>query len=203
LNSKSSIRQEIRAQRRQLPELDRLYAASAVLTQLRRIPVFLKARNISVYLANDGELSLDQVVDSIWQRKKRAYLPVLFGRKSRIMHFARFHEKTIFKLNRFGILEPNIKIKRQLKPHQLDLVLMPLVAFDINGNRIGMGGGFYDKTFSYLRNRNSWRKPKLIGIAYDFQEVESLPDDPWDIPLDFIVTESRSIKVDKKQCSIG
>ena len=199
MNSKSSIRREIRAQRRQLPEDDQLIAASYVLRQLRRLPIFLHANRVSVYLANDGELALDKAVDFLWARKKQTFLPVLFGRKSRLMHFARFHEKSIFKLNRFGILEPNIKIRRQLKPQQLDLVLLPLVAFDCNGNRIGMGGGFYDKTLSYLSHRKTWRKPKLIGIAYDFQEVENLPDDPWDVPLDYIVTESRSIKVENKK----
>lgn len=196
--SKAAIRREIRAQRRQLSVGEQQLAAKQVLLQLRKISSFIIAQRLAVYLANDGELPLDKVVDHIWGRKKQSYLPVLFGRKSRIMHFAHFHPKSRFKLNRYGIMEPAIKIRRQLKPQQLDLVLMPLVAFDSSGNRLGMGGGFYDKTFSYLRRRNSWRKPKLIGIAYDFQQVDALPDDPWDVPVDYIVTESKVMKVAKR-----
>lgn len=99
------------------------------------------------------------------------------------------------KPNQYGISEPDIPISHQLKPIELDIVLMPLVAFDLNGNRLGMGGGFYDRSFSFLMRRKSNKKPRLIGVAYDFQEIETLDSDSWDVPLDAVVTESRLIKI--------
>ncbi len=194
LITKKSIRQKIRAQRRQLTAIQRQSAGLEVLRQLRRLPGFLTCKKIGAYIANDGELPLDYVVDFFWERKKNSYLPALFGKNTRLMHFGHFSKNSQFTLNRYGIPEPSSHIRRQLKPQQLDLVLLPLVAFDANGNRLGMGGGFYDKTFAYLRRRTNWRKPKLIGIAYDFQEAEHLPSEPWDVPLDYIVTQSRIIK---------
>ncbi|MDX1812838.1 MAG: 5-formyltetrahydrofolate cyclo-ligase, partial [Gammaproteobacteria bacterium] len=198
VTSKATIRKEIRARRQSLSETERRFAAAGVLQQLRKISCFRIANKVSVYLANDGELPLELVVDFLWTRNKRVFLPVLFGRKSRLMHFARFAKDSRFKLNRFGILEPDLPIRRQLKPQNMDVILMPLVAFDRAGNRLGMGGGFYDKTFAYLRNRRRWYKPHLIGIAYDLQEVNSLPGDKWDVPPDYIVTESKTIKVSKR-----
>jgi len=71
----------------------------------------------------------------------------------------------------------------------LDIALVPLVAFDDYGRRLGMGGGYYDRTFAYLRHREHWRRPKLIGVAFEFQRVAELPAQPWDVPLDGIITE--------------
>ena len=93
--------------------------------------------------------------------------------------------------NRFGIPEPDVAPEARCRPRDLDLVLMPLVAFDASGNRLGMGGGFYDRTFSYLRNRTFWKKPMLLGVAYEFQRLETIASHPWDIPLQGIATEKR------------
>lgn len=195
MSSKKKIRLGIRQQRQALSEVQQRDAGADVLTQLRKIPFFIRANKISVYLANDGELPLDYIVDFCWIRNKFCYLPVLFGKNTRRMHFAPFAADSSLVMNSYGIPEPDVKIKNQLKPQQLDLILLPLVAFDANGNRLGMGGGFYDKTFEFLRRRKIWRKPKLVGVAYDFQQVENLPTDKWDVPLDYIVTETRIIKI--------
>jgi 5-formyltetrahydrofolate cyclo-ligase len=93
--------------------------------------------------------------------------------------------------NRFGIPEPRVLPRRRVPPWRLDLILVPLVGFDSAGNRLGMGGGFYDQTLAFLQRRSHWRKPRLLGIAYDFQQLDQLPAEPWDIPLDGIATESR------------
>jgi 5-formyltetrahydrofolate cyclo-ligase len=95
--------------------------------------------------------------------------------------------------NRYGILEPPINNQRLTPTWSLDLVLMPLVAFDAKGNRLGMGAGFYDRTFD-VHNHPYRPKPKLLGLAYDFQETSGLKPEPWDVPLDYIVTPSRIIK---------
>jgi len=85
--------------------------------------------------------------------------------------------------------------ERQFKPHALDLILLPLVAFDKSGHRLGMGGGYYDRTLAFLAHRRLWRKPHLLGTAYQFQQLETLPTQPWDIPLDGIATEQGVLRV--------
>ena len=173
---------------------DQQSSGLSVLTQLKKFHRYQSSKKTAIYLANDGELPLNSIADDIWKRKQVCLLPVIFGYESRKMHFAAYNKKTVFSENRYGISEPNLPIKKQTNPMQLDIVLMPLVAFDVQGNRIGMGGGFYDRSFEFLKHRKSWRKPYLIGVAYDFQEVKILQKDDWDIPLDAIVTPSRLLK---------
>jgi len=195
LNSKQNIRKQIRAKRQSLSDFDQQSAGLAVFEQLKKFHRYQSAKRTAIYLANDGELPLTAVANNIWQRKQGCYLPVIFGYRHRKMHFAPYDRKTDFFANRYGIPEPNLHIKKQIKPMDLDLVLMPLVAFDKVGNRVGMGGGFYDRSFAFLKRRQCWKKPCLVGVAYDFQELESLQKDDWDIPLDAIVTPSRLIKL--------
>lgn len=76
-------------------------------------------------------------------------------------------------------------------PWGLDLIILPLVAFDLSGNRLGMGGGFYDRTLSFKHQRCHWKGPKLIGIAHELQRVDLLPVNDWDIPLDAVITEQK------------
>ena len=76
----------------------------------------------------------------------------------------------------------------------MDVILMPLVGFDKHKNRLGMGGGFYDKTLSFHNKLKEFRVPKLFGLAFDSQEVDQLTSQPWDVPVDGIVTPSRFIK---------
>ena len=101
-----------------------------------------------------------------------------------------YTETTPMAVNYFGIPEPDISPRKRCPPRALDVVLMPLVAFDESGNRLGMGGGFYDQTFSYKSRAANVSKPLLIGVAYEFQRVDLLPTNWWDIGLDGIVTEN-------------
>ncbi len=93
--------------------------------------------------------------------------------------------------NRFGIPEPIARGRRLTLPWNLDLLLMPLVGFDTDCHRLGMGGGFYDRTLAYLRLRRSWRRPRLLGLAHDCQRIERIEPRPWDIPLESVITECR------------
>jgi 5-formyltetrahydrofolate cyclo-ligase len=91
--------------------------------------------------------------------------------------------------NRFRILEPRVNARRQRKVWALDLVLLPLVGFDDTGGRLGMGGGFYDRSLAYLARRKSWRKPALLGLAHECQKVDRLAQASWDVPLAGTVTD--------------
>ena len=91
--------------------------------------------------------------------------------------------------NRYGIPEPDRPIRQRIRAASLDLIVAPLVAFDIYGNRLGMGGGFYDRTLAFLKRRGSWRKPVVVGVAYEFQKVQRLTAQPWDVPMHAIATD--------------
>ena len=92
-------------------------------------------------------------------------------------------------LNRFGISEPDTNQAKEIPIQSLDIILIPLVVFDQSCNRIGMGSGFYDKALSALDN--SKKKTYLIGLAYEFQKVDQIEPNKWDIPLDYVVTEKK------------
>jgi 5-formyltetrahydrofolate cyclo-ligase len=189
--SKSDLRKEIRAQRRSLSLHQRSEAAYALFNLFRKTKLFRASRNIAMYLPNDGEIDLWPLIEKSWKLNKRVFLPALHRPGFDRMHFLRFNYKTRLVHNRFGIAEPSFPGSKTIRHQALDVVLMPLVAFDTNGNRLGMGGGYYDRTFAYLNTRTKWNKPKLIGTAYDFQKVDKLSNDPWDVPLDGIITPTQ------------
>ena len=105
------------------------------------------------------------------------------------MLFVRFDRGTPLRRNRFGIPEP-VPDRASLIPARLfDVVLLPLVAVDAHGWRLGSGAGYYDRYFKHLRSGRRWRKPRLIGVGYDFQRVPRLDAAPWDVPLDAVITD--------------
>jgi len=119
---------------------------------------------------------------------KHCYLPVISKITNNRLGFTSYLKHEKLNINQYGILEP--QICHQTPPWAINLLLLPLVAFDNSGNRLGMGGGYYDRTLAYLQQRNHWQTPILMGVAYDFQKVSELSSRPWDIPMDGVVTES-------------
>ncbi|MDH5729666.1 MAG: 5-formyltetrahydrofolate cyclo-ligase [Gammaproteobacteria bacterium] len=185
---KKNIRQSIRAQRRALSNAEQQLAALAVRDHLNHWSEFRRAKRLAFYLANDGEVQTDAAIDLAWSRKQSVFLPVIQSFHFNRMRFSGFTKKTILSANRFGILEPVHKTVALQTVMSLHMVFMPLVAFDAKGARLGMGGGFYDRSFAFLLNRQSWRQPKLIGLAHDFQQVQQLQMEAWDVPLHAVVT---------------
>lgn len=186
---KSDLRQNLRARRRALSADEQRQAARRLAVNLTGTRLFLTSRRVACYLPNDGEIDSAPVIEHIRRLRKTLYLPVL----SRLSHdrlwFAEAGVKTKLTPNRFGIPEPVVQSRDLVRAQELDLILLPLVGFDDQGNRLGMGGGFYDRSLEFLRHRNHWRKPHLLGIAYDFQRVNGLAADPWDIPLQGVITD--------------
>lgn len=188
------IRRHMRQQRRSLSPRERRQHAANLLTTLKKQLWFHRARHIALYLANDGEMDPQPVIDHCWAQGKTVYLPVLHPVRKNRLWFTEYRPDTPMCKNRFGIPEPVHPHTRKHHAWSLDLVLMPLVAFDGKGNRLGMGGGFYDRTFerlnSHLKKRQSHfsGQCRLIGLAYDFQQVEQLPHQHWDVPLYGIAT---------------
>jgi len=185
-----ALRQQIRSQRRALSDLEREQAAFLLCERISASRIFQQSKHIAFYLTNDGEMDLSLLIQHAWQQGKKCYLPVLAEPNTQRLWFIPYSPETKLRNNRFGIPEPIHSSRTRLrKTLSLDLVLMPLVAFDLEGNRMGMGGGFYDRTLAYLRQRKFWHKPNLLGIAYDFQKQKQLTANPWDIPMQAIATE--------------
>lgn len=186
----ASLRREMRARRIALTSDETLQAAARIAGHLATQPVFLCSRRIAAYLPVAGEADPRPLIQRAWELGKSVYLPALVPFGANRLWFLPFGPKTKLVYNRYGIPEPEVSPRKRIRPTILDLVLTPLVAFDPAGNRVGMGGGFYDNSFAFLRNRTIWRKPALLGIAYEFQRVDRLSPQPWDIPLAGAVTEA-------------
>ncbi|MDX1655264.1 MAG: 5-formyltetrahydrofolate cyclo-ligase [Candidatus Competibacteraceae bacterium] len=185
----NELRRLIRTRRRELSPHQRQQAARELARRVASLQLFQHARHIAAYLAFDGEMDPAPLVERAWSMGKEVYLPVLMGHPARMV-FAPFEPGTTFETNRFGIPEPRLAEERHLPAQRLDLVLTPLVAFTFDGTRMGMGGGFYDRTFAFLTNPEHLHKPRLLGLAYELQQVEGLVRQPWDVPLDGIATEA-------------
>lgn len=184
--ARRQLRRDLRAQRRALPAAVRAEADRAILATIKALPEYRRARRIALFLAFDGEPSLSPLVAAAWRQRKRLYVPVVRGNT---MTFAELAADAKLAANVFGILEP--KLGAKIDVHKLDLVLTPLVAFDDHGVRIGVGRGYYDRAFHFLRHRSIWRRPKLLGVAYELQRVAPLMPSSWDVPLFGVVTESK------------
>lgn len=189
----------MRAERRALSEAQRDHAARRLSSHIHSLLSFKHGQRLAFYIANDGELSPKYAITRILKQRRQCFLPMVHGCKLNRMRFAPFDEKTQLIKNRYGIPEPKIHYGHLSLPYNLTTVFMPLVAFDKQGNRLGMGGGYYDRTFAYLRRHKHVQRPRLVGVAYDFQEVDLLPVEPWDVPLDAIITESRIIEFNKEK----
>lgn len=184
------IRQDIREKRRQLNPQQQQQHAQALSHHVCRSRLFQNAKRIACYLPADGEIDPLPIIQTAWQRKKDVYLPILSPTHQRL-YFALYSENSKMKNNRFGIEEPDVHPSTWLNASQMGLILLPLVAFDVQGNRLGMGGGFYDRSLNFKRYQPQSSRPYLIGLAHECQQVEILPCESWDVPLNTVATELR------------
>ncbi|WP_111639433.1 5-formyltetrahydrofolate cyclo-ligase [Marinomonas shanghaiensis] len=190
LDPRQTLRRQLRQTRRSLSDDEQLNAAMALLKGFKEQLSSLnltKINRVALYLSNDGEISPHILCEYCWQQNIETYLPVVQGKQ---LAFARYSADSIWQENIFGIKEP--MTAEYLTGNELDVVLLPLVGFDCQGGRLGMGGGFYDRTFA---NKSVNTPPKLIGLAHDCQEVKSLPIEGWDVPLQAILTPNKVVIV--------
>lgn len=192
MNNHQKIRQLKRAARNNLSPAEHNACSLTIIDNIMTTQRYQNSQHIALYLPNDGEPDLTPLIETIWTSRKTCYLPVLGPRFESRLFFQAYDMNTKLVLNRFGIPQPANNCNSQcIKSYALDLVLMPLVAFDDAGHRLGMGGGFYDKTFAYRQYRQFWQKPHLMGVAFESQRVTKLKSEKWDIPLDSISTEQQ------------
>ena len=195
----SEIRISIREKRRQMDASVRAERSEQICRTIADRADFRAATNVAVFLAFDGEPDLSSLISVAWDREQHVFLPIVHG-KGQPMTFAAYDPSTKMVANRLGILEPDRSTSQLIEPAELDCVLTPLVAFDPNCHRIGVGGGFYDRTFAFKRTDSEMQnekakkavKPTMIGVAFDLQKIELIEPQPWDVQLDTVVTENQT-----------
>ena len=182
------IRNIIKEKRSQLSEKELSLTSKAITERIRSFKFPKELTKIGIYYAVNNEVDVHPLCKILWQESKRVYLPIVEKKK---LLFGEYRNTSNLKNNRFKIPEPIVGLESQISAFELDLIFMPLVAFDPMGNRIGMGGGFYDRTLDNKQLDNDLKKPILVGVAYEFQKQNQIQPNPWDIPLDMIFTESK------------
>lgn len=185
----STPRQYFRKQRNNLSLWQQAANAQALSQHIALFLKLKKIKNIAIYLPADGELSPLHLLKSLNFKGVNFYLPILSKLSFQGLKFALYDEQSIFKPNRFKINEPVVHPKQLKHAAALDVIFLPLVAYDLNGNRLGMGGGFYDRALQIRQRRKHWKKPLLIGLAHTVQRSALIDSERWDVALDGIATE--------------
>ncbi len=178
-----AVRQTMLRRRRRIPYGAQLRASHSLATNIVKTAVYQQSQHIAFYWAVAGEISVQTVLKQAWKDQKTCYLPVI---DDKTLVFVNVTPATRMELNRFSIPEPTAG--GLIVPPALDLVLTPLVAFDRQCHRIGMGGGFYDRTFAVCKNTVHHR-PFMMGVAHYCQQTSAITPASWDITLDSVVTD--------------
>ncbi len=164
-----------------------------IVETVKSCEAYLYASKIGTYYSVRGEADPANLITEVKKESsnKSFYLPVLSSDKQQGLLFGQLTSNTEFKKNKFSIPEPIFQESDLLSGEHLDLVLVPLLGFDKHGNRLGMGGGFYDRCFAFKKQKKN--TTLLMGFAYDFQEIDKLSPESWDVRLDLIATETQLI----------
>lgn len=188
---RNQLRQLIRQRRQALSQEQQQLAAIELVRQFSSQPQLTKLQHIALYLSNDGELDTAPLIQALWQQGKSLYLPILHPHKPGFLVFQQYRSDTPMISNKFGILEPVLDVTQLKSLPEIEMIGLPLVAFDNQGNRMGMGGGFYDRT---LANAVFCQPaPLLVGLAHQCQQVDQVPVESWDVPLDLVVTPEQLV----------
>lgn len=190
-DSRALLRARMSVRRNELDARQRVAAAAGVLHSLEALPEFRTARNVAGYWAVRGELPLNLVVAALTRRGQHYFLPVLGH--ARQLQFAEYRDGTAIASNRVGIPEPQADVSERCTARDLDLIVLPLLAFDRAGHRLGTGGGWYDTSLAFVRTAARPARPLLVGAGYAFQEAPAIPVEPWDVPLDCVATDAELI----------
>ncbi|KAE9542252.1 5-formyltetrahydrofolate cyclo-ligase [Ursidibacter maritimus] len=178
---RNQLRKQMRAKRQALTLDEQRFAAQNIIPKSLELIEHYAAQHLAFYLPFNGEISPLPLIEKLRSIGKKIYLPVLHPFSSHQLLFLRFDDKSDLSSNRFGILEPKLDVRKVLPISELEMIFVPLVACDTQGNRLGMGGGFYDRTLSQAKHLIS------VGLAHQCQQLECLPLESWDEPLDYIV----------------
>jgi len=196
---KIKIRSSLREQRQTLSLTTIKFSAEKVAAQVTELPEFQGSHHIGIYLSNEGELDTEPLVTLAHQSNKQIYLPITPKSKGEPLSFYHYTPGDELIPNKYGIYEPNISLQKPIMTNILDIVFLPLVAFDKKCNRIGRGAGHYDSTFAFSKN-HALKKTILVGLAYEFQKIPEITPSDWDVPLDYVITELQIYRSNFEKC---
>lgn len=182
-NLKAKIRREMRQRRALLSDQEQKQSGTLLARFFASSKLKIRAPKIGLFIPHRGEIN----VLALLKHCRQPFVPALPALRSGRLQFHGLLFPGEWRRNRYGI--PEYIGRRSCPIQHLDVLVLPLVACDLAGRRLGMGGGYYDRALAYLRHRRYWRRPMLIGAAYYWQLVEQLPADAWDIPLDALLTD--------------
>lgn len=191
VSQRNALRKLLRSRRKQMSILAQTQASQSISAKLCQHPKIKSASTIALYLANDGELDLSIFSQWCWRQGKKLYLPVLHPFCNGHLLFLHYRQNSPLITNIYGIKEPKLDVTKVLPLNELDVLITPLVAFDQLGNRLGMGGGFYDRTLSHWqKHQQQLNTNKLypLGVAHHCQQIDLVPTEHWDIPLPEILS---------------
>ncbi len=183
-NDEASLRDILRARRRAIPAGDRIAAAERLAAHLLSLPFLPATGHVAGYWAMDGEIALHAFQLALPSTLTYC-LPVLGPEKC--LRFAPWRPGQPLAGNRYGIPEPDVDASMLIAPETMALVVVPLVGFDNHGQRLGMGGGWYDRSFAFRQRQPA--PPWLVGAAFGVQRVEALAHQHWDVGLDAVCSE--------------
>lgn len=186
---KKALRAALRARRKSVDRLERRRAARQLVRWALHHRLLARGKWLGFYLPAKAEVDVTPLLIRAMAMGARCFLPVVPGRGRRKLWFSQYGARAEWVLNRYGIPENRHPLATTLRASRLQTLFTPLLGFDARGYRIGMGGGYYDATLAHLRQSSRWRRPRVIGVAFSLQEVEWAPNDPWDVPLDGVLTE--------------
>ncbi|MDO9226102.1 MAG: 5-formyltetrahydrofolate cyclo-ligase [Pseudomonadota bacterium] len=186
---KSAIRRRLREIRRAHAAAARRTASQALVRLALRHRLLAKGRRVGLYIPSNSEIDVHPLLSRARAMGSSCFLPIVPRPGRKRMWFSEMGPYPIWVLNRYGIPENRHPLAKRVRAQRLDLLFMPLLGFDSRGFRLGMGGGYYDASLAYLKRFRHWKKPRVVGVAFSDQEVEYLPNDVWDIPLDAVLTE--------------
>ncbi|MDG2047766.1 MAG: 5-formyltetrahydrofolate cyclo-ligase [Halioglobus sp.] len=176
---KARLRNDLRQCRNDLSAAQQTTAAQALILSIMTLPNWASAQRVALYLAADGEIGTGTLESAARSLNKALFLPVITDDR---LCFAQWHKEVCLSSNRYNIPEPP-KGALRCPASDLDIIFIPTVGWDERGGRIGMGGGFYDRTLSGIAG------PLLVGLAHDNQQVDEIPLERWDIALDYVATD--------------
>lgn len=182
------LRKQLRQQRRQVNRFQHRQAEQKILAHLIRHPQFKQAKKIGLYLSAFGEIHTRGLIEYCFKHGKTVYLPLISNMNQRLVWVPinlHLYRNRRFAQHPLGMREP--QHRRGIHIRDLDLLFMPLLACDMHGTRMGMGGGYYDRTLAHAPHR-----PVRIGLAHPFQYLPTtLNRQPWDQPLDYLLTPEK------------
>lgn len=178
---RNQLRKQMRAKRLALTDDEQAFAAQDIIPKSLALIERYSAQHIAFYLPFNGEISPLALMDRLIKQDKKIYLPVLHPFSANQLLFLKYQGEAQLERNRLGILQPKLDIRNVLPLNELEMIFVPLVACDKQGNRLGMGGGFYDRTLAQAKQLIS------VGLAHQCQQLEHLPLESWDEPLSYIV----------------